>query len=86
MATALDVAFVFLAAAPPEDFLTGLKLQKLCSYAQAVSLAYTGNRYSRKTSRLGHMAQLFRRCTRGLRATALNLLRRPTHGKPPAKS
>lgn len=42
MATALDVAFVFLAAAPSEDFLTNLKLQKLCAYAQAVSLAYAG--------------------------------------------
>ena len=43
MATAMDVANYFLAAAPKEDdYLTNLKLQKLCAYAQAVSLAYVG--------------------------------------------
>lgn len=41
MPTAMDVAAFFLASAPPEDELTNLKLQKLCSYAQAISLAYT---------------------------------------------
>lgn len=42
MTTAMDVAEYFLAAAPKEDPLTNLKLQKLCAYAQAVSLAYAG--------------------------------------------
>ena len=42
MATAMDVANFFLASAPSDDELTNLKLQKLCSYAQAVSLAYSG--------------------------------------------
>lgn len=42
MPTAMDVAEYFLAAAPTEEPLTNLKLQKLCAYAQAVSLAYAG--------------------------------------------
>ena len=42
MANALDVAYYFLSVAPKEDELTNLKIQKLCSYAQAVSLAYSG--------------------------------------------
>ena len=42
MASAMDVAQLFLAAAPQEDYLTNLKLQKLIAYAQAVSLAYSG--------------------------------------------
>lgn len=43
MASAIDVANVFLAAAPKDDSLTNLKLQKLCAYGQAVSLAYKGS-------------------------------------------
>ncbi len=39
MATALQVADYFLAVAPEHD-ITNLKLQKLCAYAQGVSLAY----------------------------------------------
>ena len=42
MATAMDVANFFLAEAPEEDQMTNLKLQKLCAYAQAISLAYAG--------------------------------------------
>ena len=44
MARALDVANYFLAAlgADPESDLTNLKLQKLCAYAQAFSLALLG--------------------------------------------
>lgn len=39
MANAHDVANYFLATNPP-DSITNLKLQKLCSYAQAISIAY----------------------------------------------
>lgn len=39
MATAADVANYFLAVADPEDGLSNLKLQKMCSYAQAIALA-----------------------------------------------
>ncbi|MBQ7585979.1 MAG: DUF4065 domain-containing protein [Desulfovibrionaceae bacterium] len=36
---ALDVADFFLANADPDDLITHLKLQKLCAYAKAFSLA-----------------------------------------------
>ena len=39
MATIFDVADFFLANADREDHVTHLKLQKLCAYAQAFSLA-----------------------------------------------
>lgn len=42
MPTALEVANYFLATAP-QDTMTNLKLEKMCAYAQAVSLAYLGN-------------------------------------------
>ena len=42
MPTVFDVADYFIAAATPEEGITNLKLQKMCSYAQAVSLAYLG--------------------------------------------
>lgn len=41
MPTVQEVADYFLAEAPP-DTMTSLKLQKLCAYAQAISLAYLG--------------------------------------------
>lgn len=41
MPTAMDIAYYFLAVAPAND-VTNLKLQKLCAYAQAISLGYTG--------------------------------------------
>ena len=43
MARVIDVAYFFLASAPSEDQLTHLKLQKLCAYAQAICLAYSGH-------------------------------------------
>lgn len=43
MPTAMDVAQYFLAVNSPSS-LTDLKLQKLCSYAQAVSIAYLGKK------------------------------------------
>ena len=39
MASALDVAQYFLATQTPENDITNLKLQKLCAYAQALSLS-----------------------------------------------
>lgn len=40
MPNAMDVALYFLSVAPEND-ITHLKLQKLCAYAQAISLGYT---------------------------------------------
>lgn len=42
MPTVQQVAQYFLTAAPPNT-MTPLKLQKLCAYAQAISLAYLGS-------------------------------------------
>lgn len=42
MPKAIDVANYFLAAQTPENDITNLKLQKLCAYAQAMSLALLG--------------------------------------------
>ncbi|MDR2605191.1 MAG: DUF4065 domain-containing protein [Desulfovibrio sp.] len=39
MATCFDVAKYFIATADPETGISNLSLQKLCAYAQAVSLA-----------------------------------------------
>lgn len=41
MPTAMDVARYFLATNPPNS-ISNLKIQKLCSYAQAVAVAYLG--------------------------------------------
>lgn len=42
MPTVMDVANYFLSVQTPENDITNLKLQKLCAYAQALSLAYLG--------------------------------------------
>ena len=39
MASALEVAHYFLSVQTPESDITNLKLQKLCAYAQALSLS-----------------------------------------------
>jgi len=40
-----DVADYFIANADPDEGITNLKLQKLCSYAQAFFLALHGHRF-----------------------------------------
>ncbi|MBO4334247.1 MAG: DUF4065 domain-containing protein [Desulfovibrio sp.] len=42
MATVFNVSDYFLAELTPENDITNLKLQKLCAYAQAMSLALLG--------------------------------------------
>jgi uncharacterized phage-associated protein len=43
MATAMDVAKYFIAAADSDEGITNLKLLKMCAYAQGVCLAYLGH-------------------------------------------
>lgn len=44
VANVFDVANYFIANVDPDDFITHLKLQKLCAYAQAYQLALNGRR------------------------------------------